>query len=405
MSQTFRFAAASLAALLAVPAVAQQANTSRTVIDQLQFGDAFVSMSVVVPNRAQEAAAVATAAGNAASGANLAGGISAAVRQATHGATFSWSEVEGGDIRRATSIATAQGNTGQAQVVGGDLNLLGAQATTGGVFAGSRISADDTRAIAAAAAAAANNVATSAERGDLNVGLAQASYNSVYAVTDVEAWRSRETVAGASAAGNAYGSTSTVSTVDTRYDQLSTGPQIYASTNVTQARARDVTAAATSAGNSASIANQWGFAQIRGRQANSSEVSASTQVALGSWTGTAVSSAYGVGNATLATNVGSDLVADIAQENAGQVLASASFEGASHHDGDAIVASTALGNAFTGFVCSYCGEANVSGSVMQANAGNIVSTGTMRADSAGSLLGSASAIGNSATFITTTRDD
>jgi hypothetical protein len=394
--------AAGLAALLVSPALAQQ---SPPTIEQLQLGDVFASMTVVSHNGAREATAVAAAAGNAASGANLAGGISAEARQTMRGATFAWSEVEGGDTRTATSVTTAQSNAGQAQTVNGDLGLRVTQATTGGVFGGSRVDVGSTRDIFSGVSSAANNLATSAENGDLSLNLEQAASNSVYAVSEVQASRSRNAVAGASAVGNAFGSTSGSSTVDALYNQTSTGPQVFASTTIAQERARDVTAAATAAANSASLANQWGYAQIRGRQANASEVSARTAVELGSWSGSVFSSAYGVGNATLATNIGSDLVADVAQANTGNVIVSASFAGSSDGRGDAIVASTAVGNAFTGFVCSYCGEAELSGTVNQANAGNIVSTGTILANDAGSLIGSASAIGNSATFITTTRDD
>ena len=179
--------------------------------------------------------------------------------------------------------------------------------------------------------------------------------------------------------------------------QTSTGPQVFSQTTVDQARARDVTVASASAGNSASIANEWGYAQLRGRQTNVSFVSADTSVSLGQWSGAGVSSAYGVGNATLATNVGSDLMVDVGQINTGGVATSASFEGSG--GGEAILASTAIGNAFTGFVCSYCGEAAVSGTVSQSNSANIASTGTIAVNGTGNLIGSASAIGNSASFV------
>jgi hypothetical protein len=174
---------------------------------------------------------------------------------------------------------------------------------------------------------------------------------------------------------------------------------VYASSAVDQQAARNVTSAVTAAGNSANIANEWGYAQIRGRQDNSSGVYAESKVALASWGGAATSSAYGVGNASLATNVGSDLDVDVRQQNGGDVTTSASFQGAGA--GDAIVSSTAIGNAFTGYVCSMCGDARVSGAVTQTNGGNVASSGTILANGSGGLSGSASAIGNSATFITT----
>jgi hypothetical protein len=97
-------------------------------------------------------------------------------------------------------------------------------------------------------------------------------------------------------------------------------------------------------------------------------------------------------------------VADVGQFNTGDVIVSSSLKGASY-GGDGVVASTAIGNAFTGFVCSYCGDAAASGEISQKNTGTIVSTGTIIAKGADTLFGSASAIGNTATFITTTRKD
>jgi hypothetical protein len=84
-------------------------------------------------------------------------------------------------------------------------------------------------------------------------------------------------------------------------------------------------------------------------------------------------------------------------------MSDARFTGASSDGATAIVASTAIGNAFTGYVCSMCGDAAVSGSVRQVNNGNVSSTGSITTNGAGNVYGSASAIGNSASFITTTR--
>jgi hypothetical protein len=393
-------ASAGAAALLAAPAVAQQ-NSGRGVVEQVQLGDAFASMIVVAPKGAREATAVATAAGNTASGSGSM--IVADSRQAMRGATFAWSQVEGSEMREATAVTTAQGNAAQAQATG-YLDLRASQATADDVFGGARVDAGWSDRIYAASSSAGNNLAASVRNGASLVDLNQATSASVYSAADVAAWGSRSTVAGASAVGNALGSTSR-GTVDDRYSQTSSGREVYGAANVTQAEVRDVTAATTSAGNSASIENERGYAQIRGRQANSSLITASTSVMLGSWSDSVFSSAYGVGNSTLATNMGGDLAVDIGQANAGDVLVSASFQGSSQDRGDAVVASTAIGNVFSGYACSSCGDASVYGAVRQSSSGDIVSTGNIIAKGAGNLIGSASAIGNSASFITATRDD
>ncbi|HOZ27937.1 MAG TPA: hypothetical protein PK080_11290, partial [Hyphomonadaceae bacterium] len=83
--------------------------------------------------------------------------------------------------------------------------------------------------------------------------------------------------------------------------------------------------------------------------------------------------------------------------------ANAQFTGSSSDGGEVLVSSTAIGNAFTGYVCSQCGDAALSGTVNQINGGNITSTGTISANGASAIVGSTSAIGNSATFLTTQR--
>jgi hypothetical protein len=292
------------------------------------------------------------------------------------------------------------------QTENGELNLRASQTSDGGdVLARARANVGNVQTLAAGSTAAANNSATAAENGDLNVRLTQDAQNSSYAITDVDACCTGTTVAGSSSAANVYGSSSSTSTVDARYTQASTGAESQATTDVYQYRAYDVTAASTAAANSATIDNKWGYTSIRGRQTSSTDVKADTRVALGSWSGTAIVSAYGVGNATLATNVGSDMVVDIAQMNTGGVDANAQFSGSFSDGGEVLVSSTAIGNAFTGYVCSQCGDAALSGKVNQTNGGNVTSTGTIAANGAGAIIGSASAIGNSATFITTQRNN
>lgn len=397
-------AAAGLACVLAAPALAQ--NNPTALNGQLNWGDVVADINVVTRDSARDAAAIATAAGNSVSGANLSGGLDAESDQANSGATFVHANLQGGDVRNGVVMATAQSNAGQAQTVGGALDIRASQTANGGdVLASARANVGNGRTLSAVSSVASNNAATSAEYGDLNIGLTQAASNSAYAVTDVDACCVGQTVAGASAAINAYGSASTTSTVNADYTQTSTGTQSQATADVYQYQGYGVTAATTAAANSATVANEWGYAQIRGRQRSSTSVAADTRVTLGQWDGTASVSAYGVGNATLATNVGSDMVLDVDQLNTGGVDANAQFNAGSGDGGDVVLASTAIGNAVTGYVCSQCGDAALTATVNQVNGGNINSTGSISLNGAGAIYGSASAIGNSATFITTQRNN
>lgn len=393
-------AAAGLAAALAAPAFAQG---STALNGQIQWGDVVANINVVSPAETQSASAVATAAGNSVSGANLVGGLEAESTQQMTGATTATVNLRTGNVRTdAVALATAQANSAQAQTEGGDLKFRSYQSARGlDVNAYTKVETGNARIISAASSAASNNLATSADHGDLDGDIEQFATNSVRTVTDVDACCTGRTVAGASSSVNAWSSASTTSTVNAKYDQQSWGPASEATTDVYQYRAWDVTAATTAAANSASIANEWGYANIRGRQTSATDVKADTRVTLGNFSGTASVSSYGVGNTTLATNIGSDMVLDVAQINTGGVDANAQFTGASSDGGDVVLASTAIGNGFTGYVCSKCGDAALSGTVSQTNAGNIVSTGSITTNGAGMIVGSASAIGNSASFITT----
>jgi hypothetical protein len=394
-------------ALLGAPAFAQQAPDVE--IDQLQWGDVFASMTVESRNSQGSAASVATAAGNTASGANMTGDMHADVVQINRGSAGAEALVDADDACCETSaIATAQNNALEAQTKDGDLILWGDQIATGGESnAFAKVNVGNTQRLQAASSAAANNAALAVTDGDLTILLPQDSENSIRARTDVDACCTGLTLAGATASANALSTTSSTSTVSAGFEQNSRGAEILAATDVYQYLAHDVTASSTAAANSATIANQWGYVSLRGKQLNESEVIADTRVTLGSWQGTAVSSAHGVGNTILATNVGSDLVVDVNQTNSGGVSSFASFNGGANADqnGGAVVNASAIGNGFTGYVCSYCGDAAATGTVNQTNSGNINSTGVITASGASSAFGAASAIGNSATFITATNQN
>src|SRR5262249_52174884 len=139
------------------------------------------------------------------------------------------------------------------------------------------------------------------------------------------------------------------------------------------------------------------------RQEADTHVHAEARATLTSWDGEAVASAYATGNTTLATNIGSDLLVDVGQINTGGVDAFTQFAGgAGGPTPDALLHATAIGNSFTGYVCSQCADAAAGGTVNQVNGGNVTATGSASATSSGAVFGTASAIGNSSTFITTT---
>lgn len=401
---------AGLFAAMAAPALAQT-TPPQTSNDQNQSGDLRATMTV--DNRqgggSGSVSSSALAAGNTTSAANLTGGLNLRSRQTFSGSAFATANALADDACcHAVSVANAQGNALEAQSVGGasthDLQQL---ADGGDVSSAATVNIRSSQNISASANSALNNAATRTETGSHDLTLTQDSGASAYAAVDVDACCSGQTVASASSSINAWSAEARTATTRSAVNQTSSGAASQAAVDVYQVQGYEITAAATAAANSATLDSEYGYAELRARQNSSTNVQADTRLQLNSWQGNAVSSAYGVGNAVLATNVGSDLNVDINQVNTGGVSASASFTGGTGgvQSGVAILNSAAIGNASTTWVCSVCGDASAYGSVIQNNAGAITSTGTITTLGATGAVGSASAVGNSSTWVTTQRQN
>ncbi len=394
---------ASLYFLAIIPAYTQEPD-GIALNNQLQWGDVFATMKVESHQPvATGITSSAVAAGNAATGVNETGGLNVSSTQVMSGATFGTSFVSADDACCQTvSHAVAQGNSLQTATNGGDLELLGSQTANGGdVLANAEADIRNTGLLSVATSAAANNTIATATNGDLTSKMSQDSQVSVYAYSKADACCTGATVASSSAAANTYTSSSETATVDTDVTQTSTGATVHAANYVSQNKAHDVTSASVAAGNSAQVANKWGYSDVSLDQENQSSVKGESRVWLNSWDGTAVFCAYGVGNSGLVTNVGSDMRTNTTQYNTGDVNAYATFDGGagSVSNGAVVSSSTAIGNAYTGWLCALCGG-DQAGTITQTNGGTISATGSVTTNNAGYITGSATAIGNSATFIT-----
>lgn len=395
---------------IALCAASALAQTPPTLNDQLQFGDVFATMNVDTrgaTGTGAGASSSATAIGNTASAANLTGPLALRSRQTFSGAANATATLTADDACcYAIAVANAQGNALQAQHDGGAATVDAVQTADGGdVSTLARARIRNTSQFSVAAISAQNNAATASSNGALNATLAQTSSASAYAVADADACCSGLTVASAGSSINTWSGETHTSTSRTDITQTSTGATSSAAVDAFQVTAVDATAAANASGNSATLASEWGYADLRANQNNQTAIAADARLQLGSWTGTGTASAYGVGNAVLATNVGSDLNVDITQINSGGVSATAAFTGgtAGADSGLAVLSTAAIGNAATAWACSACGQASAYGSVNQTNGGTITSTGAMTTTGAQGAIGSASAIGNSASFVTTTK--
>jgi hypothetical protein len=162
-----------------------------------------------------------------------------------------------------------------------------------------------------------------------------------------------------------------------------------------------VTSAAAAAGNLAEIQNKYGYAQLDGFQGNKGNITAASVVQLNDWGGFAVSGANAIGNSALVSNLGSDVTVGMQQNNFGNVTAFGMLEGNSSRGGVGVVSASAIGNAITGYACASCGSPSVKveGYSNQMNVGNVTASTFVGVGTAGPIIASATAVGNSATFI------
>ncbi|MEO0466086.1 MAG: holdfast anchor protein HfaD, partial [Pseudomonadota bacterium] len=234
-----------------------------------------------------------------------------------------------------------------------------------------------------------------------------ASNGSVTATTDADFCCVGATAAIATTAGgNSITSTgSTTTSIQGAVQTTATGETIQAVSDVYAGSANGAIVTTTASGNSYVLHNEWGYTSL-GRegselyQGNESEIDARSWVTLDNWNGHAAVSSYGVGNSAVVGNIGSDTALHTIQSNFGAVGSQASFDGASATGGVAQLTSTSIGNAASATLCTACNDASLSGTVSQFNSGNIYATGIMNAPNAGVVIGTATAIGNSATFQT-----
>ena len=163
-----------------------------------------------------------------------------------------------------------------------------------------------------------------------------------------------------------------------------------------------ITGQATSTGNNISVSNTNGGLSVVESQTNTGYIQAQAQVS-GYEYGSGEADAYAVANSALVGNVGPSLSLTNTQSNTGSftgdgVVANATYSGTGSPGYDAYANATVMGNAVTGFACSDCnGTLAVSNS--QTNSVNLAANATIDlAASNRSVSGTATAVGNNATF-------
>lgn len=397
--------AATIALAIASPALAQQ--TTPVVIEQVNLKDAFSNLNVNVRTSDESVIGVNSAISNTISAYGNTDGASARFRQTGAGAT-AVTNVANRNTDILATATTAQGNGLTYAVTEGRAGASIRQNTNGDILAENNIAAGSARLIEASTTATANVSTISSENSRVGVSAVQNARGDVRAINNTTARLNDEAAT--------FVTTGTANSLSVEgyneanlwdiYQNTQGHTQIEATSNVRIWDAANVTNATTAAGNSINVATESGFAGIgtpsrpSAVQTNNAGVSATANTRVDQLTGFASTTALGVGNSASLTNASSDESrVFLDQVNTGGVYAESNFQSGAAF-GPIVSDATAVGNTL-----SLNAGANLQRSgglttgLTQTNSGHIVSNTNINARSATSVVGTASAIGNSATII------
>ena len=367
------------------------ASVGRDVINgQVQLGDVFADQRIVVTT-AEQTVNAATAVGNIASATGVGGDLSFTSTQTNAGAIKATATTQADD--------SATGNAGTAGTCCGAIS--GSSHQTSGdkdVTAGGYLDvATYAYALSNDAAAVGNTQGWLTSNGAVRALSEQRLTGSVVADASSRSGEV-ETLAGtsATAVGNDVTASGTgASSVDLVTDQANSGFAVTATVTGQHAAGDEVAGQATATSNNVTIENEGGASLSAHTQVSSAAVTADAAYGLGTWNSATVAS-YGVGNSVYASNIGAQTELGIDQTNTGAVTGKASLV-ASSGGGDTYVSATAVGNAAQGLVCSTC-DGGVGISNSQNNSGAVRAVASYHGPATGSVVGAASAVGNTATF-------
>ncbi|MGD9968792.1 MAG: holdfast anchor protein HfaD [Hyphomonadaceae bacterium] len=384
-------------ALAGAPAAFAQSN------DQYNGGDA-IAVTDIETGWAHDAGATAVASGNVVNTSQQDNDTELTSSQHMDGDTSAAADAT---VRTATgniAVTTAAvSNGGTAEIEGGSSRIDAGQIAHGDASAATNFAGAASANTGLSASASSNTAAVSLENANLRLLLDQESTGSLNAeISGDIGVAAGQAVSGAIASANNLTVGGETSTVLSATRQNATGASVAARSDLYVGEASDISGNATANANSTTIDNQWGYVNAAIAQNATSDVAANSYVTLGGdFTGFASAGAYGVGNQTLASNVGSDMVLDVTQSNSGDISADAALAAGS--GGMALAASAAYGNSITGGLCNDCdlsgnGGPTLSASSTQWNDGDVYSSSVIRSTGAVTVGSTSTAIGNAATY-------
>lgn len=299
-----------------------------------------------------------------------------------------------------TFSSAAVANGGTAELRGSTATIDSLTIANGDTSAVTNFTGGHADNAATSASAAGNVAAVSAEYSDAELLIAQESNGSTTAAINAQhGVVDGQLVSGAVASANNLTVSGYTTTLISRTRQNAHGDDVSADVNLTAEHAQDASGNATASANTITVDNQWGYAETRIIQNASANVSANSQVTLNDhFHGFASAGAYGVGNQTMVSNVGSDTIMNVVQDNVGDVSANAELDASG---GDmALASSAAYGNNITGALCSQC-DTNVpslTANSHQTNDGDVTARSRVNSAYANTAAASSTAIGNAATY-------
>lgn len=396
-------AATAMAVLLAPCLAAAQVTYQQSSVNNQQdlFADVLSTGTLNVV-QANQTTSTSTATGNGYSASASSGNLDVQSQQYVDADVRATNTVTVQDYSPVSMTSAATGNSGDITSLGyGDVTGTISQSVENGRnVTASSILAASTAEIGESnvqSQAFANSQGFSVVGGETRAQVNQASGGITEAYTEGRyRWGQEAATFAASAISNNV-TAAGIEGADQGYSisQSMTGDRTQASVLAVAANAQEINGAATAVANNIAATNEYNPLQIHAEQTNAGYVRAESDVYAFDF-GAGTASAYGVGNSVVAGNLGADLDMNIDQSNTGAVQSFAKFEG---NDGyDAYGSAVSIGNASTGYACSSCENAiNVTN--RQSNSNLVTASTTINIGGSNrSVVGTASAVGNSATY-------
>jgi hypothetical protein len=395
--------------LAAIPlfALSSGAATSQVVSQQIQLGDVFTEQTLDVQDVSDAITVTSAAMGNGLSASNSSGG-NLTVRanqglggQVTAGAVLNATGIMG----TTTTISTsATGNSIDTGMIGGAITANVTQtAGAAGVLARGQIEAEE-------GAATDINETTQAITNSYGLGLTNAAagiqlnqYSEGGVLADggliVGSLSNQGTLTGQAVANNATLTGVNGSSFRANTTQTSAGDIVQASKFAAYGESYVTLTNATASANNVHATNDGPELTLNNVQTNASYVRAQAEETSATFS-SGQATAYGVGNSLLAGSFGADVTISNTQNNTGGgVEVTATLGGGSGYDASS--SATAFGNAATGYACSSCtsslrADNNQTNSSEVGATSHLTTTGPVR-----SATGSATAVGNNASYYVT----